>query len=164
MANIDFVLRLGCLHDNEVDSPCRPKANDGSFHVMAPYVHMATSVWSSCSKKFMTEFFEYASISYRIIALLYFNFTIMFILPGIALGNVWMMNLRSRYLKSQECFLERYMMQIFSVSLCFRMWTRKFVILRKRNFVKFYSVTRVLKNVVAMGCLQPMARSVANIR
>lgn len=52
---------MGCLHDNEVDSPCSSKNTDGSFYVMAPFVHMDTNIWSPCSKKFITEYFEYES-------------------------------------------------------------------------------------------------------
>lgn len=56
---------MGCSHDNEVDSPCTPLGSDGAYHVMSPYVHLHTSLWSACSRKFMTIFLEYESVGFR---------------------------------------------------------------------------------------------------
>ncbi|XP_069698808.1 A disintegrin and metalloproteinase with thrombospondin motifs 12-like [Periplaneta americana] len=49
---------MGCGHDDEVDSDCKPFADDVNAHVMSPYVQMATANWSICSKRFMQEFLD----------------------------------------------------------------------------------------------------------
>jgi hypothetical protein len=49
---------MGCGHDDGVQSDCMPMADDVNNYVMAPDVQMATSRWSSCSRKFMQEFLD----------------------------------------------------------------------------------------------------------
>jgi hypothetical protein len=49
---------MGCGHDDGIDSECKPFADEVNAHVMSPYVQMATSDWSTCSKKFMQEFLD----------------------------------------------------------------------------------------------------------
>lgn len=56
---------MGCGHDNGEDSPCLAETEDGGYYIMSPYVHMSTTKWSTCSKTFITELFEYASINIR---------------------------------------------------------------------------------------------------
>lgn len=54
---------MGCHHDDGgTKSPCNPETEEGNYNIMAPYVHLATTQWSTCSKKFMDTLFEYASI------------------------------------------------------------------------------------------------------
>lgn len=50
---------LGSSHDSPDESGCDPQADDDkSYYFMSPYVKMASSVWSPCSRRFVTEFFE----------------------------------------------------------------------------------------------------------
>lgn len=49
---------MGCGHDKEDESGCKPQAEDKSYYVMSPYVHSNTNIWSNCSKTFITELFE----------------------------------------------------------------------------------------------------------
>ncbi|CAH1113494.1 unnamed protein product [Psylliodes chrysocephalus] len=49
---------MGCAHDKEGESPCAAKDKDESYFVMAPFVHMYTTKWSSCSRGFITSLFE----------------------------------------------------------------------------------------------------------
>lgn len=49
---------LGCGHDSQGDSPCKAQAEDESFYVMSPYVHMHCNVWSPCSRGFISTFLE----------------------------------------------------------------------------------------------------------
>lgn len=58
MINTKNNFRVGCDHDEEDTSGCSAKVDDGKYHVMSPFVKMATSVWSKCSRKYMTELFE----------------------------------------------------------------------------------------------------------
>ncbi|XP_065156708.1 A disintegrin and metalloproteinase with thrombospondin motifs 12-like isoform X2 [Atheta coriaria] len=50
--------RMGCSHDTEEISGCKAQADDQSYYVMSPYVHLHTNVWSTCSKTFITTFFD----------------------------------------------------------------------------------------------------------
>ncbi|XP_063908814.1 A disintegrin and metalloproteinase with thrombospondin motifs 12-like isoform X3 [Zophobas morio] len=49
---------MGCAHDKEGESTCPAQDKDESFFVMAPYVHLYTTRWSTCSRGFMTALFE----------------------------------------------------------------------------------------------------------
>ncbi|XP_072392013.1 A disintegrin and metalloproteinase with thrombospondin motifs 12-like [Diabrotica undecimpunctata] len=49
---------MGCAHDTEGESACPSQAEDESYYIMAPYVHMFTTRWSTCSRGFMTALFE----------------------------------------------------------------------------------------------------------
>ncbi|KAJ8921346.1 hypothetical protein NQ315_002961 [Exocentrus adspersus] len=50
---------MGCSHDKEGESSCAAQDEaDQSFFVMAPYVHLFTTKWSTCSRGFMTALFE----------------------------------------------------------------------------------------------------------
>ncbi|XP_056633400.1 A disintegrin and metalloproteinase with thrombospondin motifs 12-like [Diorhabda sublineata] len=49
---------MGCAHDTEGESACPSQAGDESYYIMAPYVHMFTTRWSTCSRGFMTALFE----------------------------------------------------------------------------------------------------------
>ncbi|KAG5879484.1 hypothetical protein JTB14_013989 [Gonioctena quinquepunctata] len=49
---------MGCSHDKEDESSCPAQDKDESFFVMAPYVHIHTTKWSTCSKGFITALFE----------------------------------------------------------------------------------------------------------
>lgn len=49
---------MGCGHDKPEESGCQAQAPDKSYHVMSPFVHLSTGRWSTCSKSFMTTFFE----------------------------------------------------------------------------------------------------------
>ncbi|PSN50868.1 A disintegrin and metalloproteinase with thrombospondin motifs 12 [Blattella germanica] len=50
---------LGCGHDIEELSGCKPFADKFNAYVMSPYVQLATSVWSKCSLKFIQEFLDH---------------------------------------------------------------------------------------------------------
>ncbi|KAJ8970173.1 hypothetical protein NQ317_016646, partial [Molorchus minor] len=50
--------RMGCSHDKEGESSCAAQDKDESFFVMAPYVHLFTTKWSTCSRGFITALFE----------------------------------------------------------------------------------------------------------
>lgn len=55
---------MGCQHDCEGEegcpgnSGCPPKGHDDFNHVMAPYVTLATTAWSKCSRAYMRELLE----------------------------------------------------------------------------------------------------------
>ncbi|XP_022900550.2 A disintegrin and metalloproteinase with thrombospondin motifs 6-like [Onthophagus taurus] len=49
---------MGCAHDTPQDSGCESKDSEGSYHIMAPFVHLNTRRWSACSKTFMTTLFD----------------------------------------------------------------------------------------------------------
>ncbi|XP_008201012.2 A disintegrin and metalloproteinase with thrombospondin motifs 7 isoform X1 [Tribolium castaneum] len=49
---------MGCAHDKEGESSCPAQDEDKSFFVMAPYVHLYTTRWSTCSRGFITSLFE----------------------------------------------------------------------------------------------------------
>lgn len=53
---------MGCAHDKEGESACPAQDKDESFFIMAPFVHIFTTKWSTCSKGFMTALFEYEII------------------------------------------------------------------------------------------------------
>ncbi|XP_074033446.1 A disintegrin and metalloproteinase with thrombospondin motifs 12 [Leptinotarsa decemlineata] len=49
---------MGCSHDKEGESSCAAQDKDESYFVMAPYVHVFTTKWSTCSRGFITALFE----------------------------------------------------------------------------------------------------------
>ncbi|XP_017779110.1 PREDICTED: A disintegrin and metalloproteinase with thrombospondin motifs 12-like, partial [Nicrophorus vespilloides] len=49
---------MGCSHDQEDVSGCQPQAEDKSFYVMSPFVHLHTNIWSNCSRGFITALFD----------------------------------------------------------------------------------------------------------
>lgn len=53
-----FVYRMGCSHDQEGDSECLAQAEDKSYSVMSPFVHLHTKDWSPCSRAFISTFFK----------------------------------------------------------------------------------------------------------
>lgn len=60
-----FVTSMGCAHDEgTTETPCTPEIEDskGNYYIMAPYSHLTTTRWSSCSRKYISGLFEYASI------------------------------------------------------------------------------------------------------
>lgn len=50
---------MGCPHDTEKISGCKPTAEDGTYNVMSPIIDFNTRQWSACSKEFITSLFEY---------------------------------------------------------------------------------------------------------
>lgn len=50
---------MGCGHDTESVSGCKPTADDGTSNVMSPIIDVNTRQWSTCSKEFVTSLFEY---------------------------------------------------------------------------------------------------------
>jgi hypothetical protein len=54
---------LGADHDSDDDHPpegeCPGAIDDYNIHVMASWSQVSPANWSTCSKKFITEFFEY---------------------------------------------------------------------------------------------------------
>lgn len=51
--------RMGCSHDRQGDSACEAQdPADQSYFIMAPYVHLYTTKWSTCSRGFITALFE----------------------------------------------------------------------------------------------------------
>ncbi|CAH1118875.1 unnamed protein product [Phaedon cochleariae] len=49
---------MGCSHDKEGESSCPAQDKDESYFIMAPYVHLFTTKWSTCSRAFITALFE----------------------------------------------------------------------------------------------------------
>ena len=49
---------MGCDHDDETISGCAAKDNKNFNHVMAPFVNLATSTWSTCSNIYLNNFFD----------------------------------------------------------------------------------------------------------
>ncbi|KAF5270821.1 hypothetical protein FQA39_LY18869 [Lamprigera yunnana] len=49
---------MGCSHDTEEESGCKPQDVGGAYYVMSPHVHSHTNIWSTCSRTFMNEFFD----------------------------------------------------------------------------------------------------------
>ncbi|GJQ74293.1 hypothetical protein Trydic_g19190 [Trypoxylus dichotomus] len=49
---------MGCAHDTEKISGCKPSAEDGTYNVMAPVIDLNTRQWSTCSKEFVTSLFD----------------------------------------------------------------------------------------------------------
>lgn len=49
--------RLGCPDDEFHISGCSPRAPDGSFHVMNRAESDNVTIWSSCSREYMTTLF-----------------------------------------------------------------------------------------------------------
>ena len=49
---------MGCDHDDETTSGCAAKDKKNFNHVMAPFVNLATSTWSTCSKIYLNDFFD----------------------------------------------------------------------------------------------------------
>ncbi|KAI4459047.1 adamts a disintegrin and metalloprotease with thrombospondin motifs protease [Holotrichia oblita] len=49
---------MGCAHDTEKISGCKPFAEDGSYNVMSPIIDVNTRQWSTCSREFVTSLFD----------------------------------------------------------------------------------------------------------
>lgn len=53
---------MGCDHDVGPPDSCNHDAGDGFNYIMSAGVQLATTQWSTCSRKYVASLFEYASI------------------------------------------------------------------------------------------------------
>ncbi|XP_026670953.1 A disintegrin and metalloproteinase with thrombospondin motifs 4-like [Ceratina calcarata] len=49
---------MGCSHDQEDISGCKPKDTDDSYFLMSPIVYIYSIRWSPCSRKYVTDFLQ----------------------------------------------------------------------------------------------------------